>query len=85
MPRDYETPDDYRDEIAEREANDDWVELQRDADKEEAALRRWEAAREMPYEDAPEPEETLYEHAAWLRREEYGDQDSPAHEEGDTE
>lgn len=77
MSRDYETPDDYADHMAEREANDDWCELQRDADKEEAALRRWEAQREMPFEDAPEPEETLYEYAAWLRREEYGDQDDP--------
>lgn len=59
--RDYETPDDYRDTIAEREANDDWIELQRDADKEEAAIRRWEERREMPYEDdPPEPEETIW-------------------------
>lgn len=59
MPRDYETPDDYADRMAEREAHDDWQELQRDADREEAAIRRWEAAREMPYEDEPEPEHTL--------------------------
>lgn len=77
MPRDYETPDDYADHMAEQEANADWVELQRDADKEEAAIRRWEERREMPYDDDHEPEETLYEHAAWLRREEYGDQDNP--------
>lgn len=79
VARDYETPDDYADRMAEREANDDWCELQRDADKEEALVRRWEERREAgPYEDAPEPEETLYEYAAWLRREEYGHQDDHA-------
>lgn len=77
MPRDYETPDDYADTLAEREANDDWVELQRDADKEEAAIRRWEERREMPYD---EDHEGTY--VMWLRREEYGDQDPPANEEG---
>ena len=76
MGRDYETPDDYRDMADERDAHDDWVELQRHADKEEAATRRWEAAREMPYEDEPEPDDTIA-HAMWLRREEYGDQDPP--------
>ena len=50
-PRDYETPDDYEDRIAEREANADWIELQRDADKEEALVRRWEERREMPYDN----------------------------------
>lgn len=78
MSRDYETPEDYADHLAEREANDDWIELQRDADKEEAALRRWEAQREMPYEDIDPATETAIEYAAWLRREEYGDQDEVA-------
>jgi hypothetical protein len=75
MSRDYETPDDYRDRTDEREANDDWVELQREADKEEAALRRWEEAREMPYEHEPEHDDTIA-YAMWLRREEYGDSDA---------
>ena len=77
MGRDYETPDDYS-HLAERDDTyDDWVERERHGDKEEAALRRWEEAREMPYEhDAPEPDDTIA-HAMWLRREEYGDQDTP--------
>ena len=71
MSRDYETPDDYTgpdyEAWEEQDAHDE-----RDAD--EARLLRWEARREMPYEDAPEPEDTIA-HAMWLRREEYGDQD----------
>jgi hypothetical protein len=51
MSRDYETPEDYADHTDERDAHDDWTERQRDADKEEAAIRRWEERREMPYED----------------------------------
>lgn len=73
MSRDYETPDDYADRMAEREANDDWQELQREADKEEALVRRWEERREMPHD---EDQEGTY--VMWLRREEYGHQDDPA-------
>lgn len=55
MPRDYETPEDYSgidyEGQAERDAHDD-----RDADREEAAIRRWEARREMPYEDDEQDE-----------------------------
>lgn len=107
MPRDYETPDDYAG--IDYDGRDDFdAHADRDADREEAAVRRWEARREMPYEDEPEPEDTLVpdcpscdapgygryscprcgwhkadhretdaEHYAWLRREEYGDQDNP--------
>ncbi len=73
MSRDYETPDDYADHTDERDAHDNWTEIQRDADKEEAALRRWEERREMPYEDDNEGTYVM-----WLRREEYGDQDEVA-------
>jgi hypothetical protein len=78
MPRDYETPEDYAgiDHDAE-DAFDAYADRCGDADREEAALRRWEAAREMPFEhDEPEPDDTIA-HAMWLRREEYGDQDPP--------
>jgi hypothetical protein len=50
--------------------HDDYIERDRE-DRAEAALRRWEMQREMPYEDDEQ-------HAAWLRREEYGDQDREA-------
>jgi len=75
-PRDYETPDDYIRDDGEAEA--EYHDRMREADREEAAIRRWEERREMPYDDEPEPEDTLYDHAAWLRREEYGDQDREA-------
>ncbi len=77
MSRDYETPEDYRDQSDDRDDHDNWTERQRDADKEEAALRRWEDQREMPYEHVNPHTETAIEYAAWLRREEYGDQDHP--------
>lgn len=52
MSRDYETPDDYAgtdyDDRDERDAYDDRC---GDDDRAEAALRRWEERREMPYED----------------------------------
>lgn len=55
MPRDYETPEDYAgieyDEREERAAHED-----RDADREEALIRRWEERREMPYEDDDQDE-----------------------------
>jgi hypothetical protein len=60
----------YREAWEEQDAHDE-----RDAD--EMRLRRWEERREMPHEDAPEPEDTI-SHAMWLRREEYGDQDREA-------
>lgn len=78
MSRDYETPDDYSG--PDYDAQDDFdahADRCGDADREEAALRRWEARREMPYDDEPEPEETLADYYGWLRREEYGDQDTP--------
>lgn len=77
MSRDYETPEDYAGLDYEAEAaHDDYIERDRE-DRAEAALRRWEEQREMPNEDEPEPEDTIA-HAAWLRREEYGDQDREA-------
>lgn len=52
MSRDYETPDDYAgvdyDARDERDAYDDRI---GDDDRAEAALRRWEEQREMPYEN----------------------------------
>jgi hypothetical protein len=73
MARDYETPEDYTgpdyEAWAEKDDHDE-------RDRDEARLRRWEQQREMPYEDAPEHEDTIA-HAMWLRREEYGDQDTP--------
>jgi len=77
VSRDYETPDDYAE--PDHDDYDAYADRQGDADREEAALRRWEARREEgPYNDAPEPEETLADYYGWLRREEYGDQDDPA-------
>ena len=75
-PRDYETPDDYTGP-PDHDEHHDYIERDRE-DRAEASLRRWEERREMPYDDEPEPEDTLYDHAAWLRREEYGDQDREA-------
>jgi ubiquitin len=75
MSRDYETPEDYA-WPPEHDTYDDYIERDRE-DRAEAALRRWEEQREMPNEDEPEPEDTIA-HAAWLRREEYGDQDREA-------
>jgi hypothetical protein len=79
MSREYETPDDYAGtDHDDQEAHDAWADRNRDYDREEMALRRWEERREAgPDDDAPEPEETLADHYAWLRREEYGDQDPP--------
>jgi hypothetical protein len=68
MARDYETPEDYTQ--PDHDEHDDYIERDRE-DRAEAALRRWEAQREMPYEDDEQ-------YAAWLRREEYGDQDREA-------
>lgn len=73
MSRDYETPEDYADRSDERDDHENWTERQRDADKEEAALTRWEERREMPYE-----EDDAGTYVMWLRREEYGDQDEVA-------
>lgn len=50
MARDYETPDDYADKNDERDANDDWCELQRDADKEDAAFDDRDGGPEYEYE-----------------------------------
>lgn len=72
MSRDYDTPDDYA--ATDYQAQDDydaWADRQGDADREEAAVRRWEARREMPYDD---DHEVTY--VMWLRGEEYGDQDN---------
>lgn len=77
MSRDYETPEDYAGP-PEHDEYDEWADRNREADREEASLRRWEAQREMPYEDVDPRTETAIEHAAWLRREEYGDQDEVA-------
>jgi hypothetical protein len=76
MSRDYETPEDYTQ--PDHDEHDDYIERDRE-DRAEAALRRWEMQREMPYEDDEQQyHETPEEHAAWLRREEYGDQDREA-------
>jgi hypothetical protein len=65
--RDYDQPD-----LDERDA---WEARTIEGDREEAELRRWEARREEgPQWDEPETEA---DHAQWLRREEYGDQDAP--------
>jgi hypothetical protein len=78
MGRDYETPEDYAGSDHEAwDQEDDHTSRIAEADREEAAVRRWEARREMPHDDEPEPDDTVYEYAAWLRREEYGDQDAP--------
>lgn len=55
MGRDYETPDDYSHMFERNETYDDWVERQRDADKEEAAFDDREGGPE-------------YEHDKWLHQ-----------------
>lgn len=71
MSRDYETPEDYAlPDYTEQDAHDDRI---GDADREEAAVRRWEERREMPYDEEHEGTYVM-----WLRREEYGDQDEVA-------
>jgi hypothetical protein len=50
MGRDYETPDDYSHMFERNETYDDWVERQRDADKEEAAFDDREGGPEYEYE-----------------------------------
>jgi hypothetical protein len=72
VSRDYENPEDYADP-PEYDEYDEWADRNREADAEEAAVRRWEARREMPYDDDHEATYVM-----WLRREEYGDQDTPS-------
>lgn len=54
MTRDYETPEDYMG--PDHEAEDAHADRMGDADREEAAIRRWEERREMPYEDDEQDE-----------------------------